>query len=49
MFENDAESIKFLADENVKAKLANAKKLSAVSAKVILCYVFVDGWKTENP
>jgi putative intracellular protease/amidase len=34
MFESDAESIKFLADETVKTKLANAKKLSAVSAKV---------------
>jgi hypothetical protein len=36
MYEKDQESVKFLADETVKAKLANAKKLSEVSAKVNL-------------
>lgn len=35
-FENDQDCVKFLADETAKTKLASAKKLSAVSAKVIL-------------
>ncbi|KAJ6622787.1 ThiJ/PfpI [Mycena sp. CBHHK59/15] len=32
-FADDADSVKFLADETVKAKLASAKKLADVSAK----------------
>ncbi|KAJ7167330.1 ThiJ/PfpI [Mycena crocata] len=32
--ESDEESVKFLGDETVKSKLASAKKLTAVSAKV---------------
>ncbi|KAJ7834984.1 ThiJ/PfpI [Mycena olivaceomarginata] len=43
MFENDAESIKFLTDEIVKAKLANAKKLSAVSAKDYDAIFYIGG------
>jgi hypothetical protein len=34
MYASDQDCIKFLADETVKTKLASAKKLSAVNAKV---------------
>src|ERR1700761_2840172 len=37
-FKSDEECIKFLADETVKSKLATAKKISAVSAKVKYSY-----------
>ncbi|KAF8195956.1 ThiJ/PfpI [Mycena galopus ATCC 62051] len=43
MFESDAESTKFLADETVKSKLAEAKKLSDVSAKDYDAIFYVGG------
>lgn len=42
MFKDD-ESVKFLSDETVKAKLANAKKLSEVSAKDFDAVFYVGG------
>ncbi|KAJ7733831.1 class I glutamine amidotransferase-like protein [Mycena olivaceomarginata] len=43
MYEKDQESVKFLADETVKAKLANAKKLSEVSAKDYDAVYYIGG------
>ncbi|KAJ7358333.1 ThiJ/PfpI [Mycena albidolilacea] len=45
MFESDAELIKFLADEtvNLKTKLPNAKKLSAVSVKNYDAIFYIGG------
>ncbi|KAJ6487868.1 ThiJ/PfpI [Mycena sanguinolenta] len=43
MFENDAESVKFLADETVKSKLASAKKLSEVNSKDYDAVFYVGG------
>ncbi|KAJ7775632.1 ThiJ/PfpI [Mycena maculata] len=43
MFAGDAESTKFLADETVKSQLANAKKLSSVSAKDYDAIFYVGG------
>jgi hypothetical protein len=48
MFENDPGSLKFLANETVRAKLTNAKKLSTVSAKVNFCCVSVVAQRTES-
>ncbi|KAJ6614298.1 ThiJ/PfpI [Mycena sp. CBHHK59/15] len=42
-FEADADSVKFLADETVKAKLASAKKLADVSAKDYDAILYVGG------
>ncbi|KAJ7829207.1 ThiJ/PfpI [Mycena olivaceomarginata] len=43
MYEKDQESVKFLADETVKAKLANVKKLSEVSAKDYDAVYYIGG------
>ncbi|KAJ7744495.1 ThiJ/PfpI [Mycena maculata] len=43
MFAEDAECTKFLADETVKSKLADAKKLSAVSVKDYDAVFYVGG------
>ncbi|KAJ7283706.1 class I glutamine amidotransferase-like protein [Mycena rebaudengoi] len=43
MFKSDAEAVKFLSDETVKSKLANAKKLSSVSAKDYDAIFYVGG------
>ncbi|KAJ6500939.1 class I glutamine amidotransferase-like protein [Mycena sanguinolenta] len=43
LFESDAESVKFLADETVKSKLASAKKLSEVNSKDYDAVFYVGG------
>ncbi|KAJ7507742.1 ThiJ/PfpI [Mycena galericulata] len=43
MFAEDAECVKFLADETVKSKLANAKKLSEISSSSYDAIFYVGG------
>ncbi len=43
MFAEDKESVQFLKDETVKTKLANAKKLSEVSADAYDAIFYVGG------
>ncbi|KAJ7169131.1 ThiJ/PfpI [Mycena crocata] len=43
LFESDEKCVKFLADETVKAKLANAKKLSAVNVEDYEAIFYIGG------
>ena len=43
MFEQDAECTKFLADEQVKEKLSNAKKLSDIKSSDFDAIFYVGG------
>lgn len=43
MFAEDKESVQFLKDETVKTKLANAKKLSEVSADAYDAIFYIGG------